>query len=59
MIVAAHGDPGLFGAREMLDIPIVGVSQAATLTACMLGTRFVVTRHHGHVRLAPGLRRDA
>ncbi len=41
-ILAAYGDPGLFGAREMFDIPIVGVSEAAMLTACMLGARFVV-----------------
>lgn len=41
-IIAAYGDPGLFGAREMFDIPIVGVSEAAMLTACMLGARFVV-----------------
>jgi Asp/Glu/hydantoin racemase len=41
-IVAAYGDPGLFGAREMFGIPVVGVSEAAMLTACMLGARFVV-----------------
>ena len=41
-IVAAFGDPGLFGARELFDIPVVGVSEAAMLTACMLGQRFVI-----------------
>jgi allantoin racemase len=41
-ILAAFGDPGLFGARELFDIPIVGVSEAAMLTACMLGRRFVI-----------------
>lgn len=39
-IVAAFGDPGLFGARELFDAPIVGMSEAAMLTACMLGRRF-------------------
>jgi Asp/Glu/hydantoin racemase len=39
-IVAAFGDPGLFGARELFDIPVVGMSEAAMLTACMLGRRF-------------------
>lgn len=41
-IIAAYGDPGLLGARELFDIPVVGVSEAAMLTACMLGARFVV-----------------
>ncbi|MCW6509286.1 aspartate/glutamate racemase family protein [Hyphomicrobiales bacterium BP6-180914] len=41
-IVAAFGDPGLLGARELFDIPVVGVSEAAMLTACMLGQRFAI-----------------
>jgi Asp/Glu/hydantoin racemase len=41
-ILAAFGDPGLLGARELFDIPIVGVSEAAMLTACMLGRRFLI-----------------
>lgn len=28
-IIAAFGDPGLFGARELFDIPIVGLAEAA------------------------------
>jgi Asp/Glu/hydantoin racemase len=39
-IIAAFGDPGLFGARELFDIPVIGMSEAAMLTACMLGKRF-------------------
>jgi allantoin racemase len=39
-IIAAFGDPGLFGARELFDIPVVGLAEAAMLTACMLGRRF-------------------
>ena len=41
-IIAAFGDPGLFGARELFDIPVVGLAEAAMLTACMLGRRFAV-----------------
>jgi allantoin racemase len=41
-IMAAYGDPGLFGAREVFDIPVVGVSEAAMLTACMVGQRFII-----------------
>lgn len=39
-IIAAFGDPGLFAARELLDVPVIGMSEAAMLTACMLGKRF-------------------
>jgi len=41
-IVAAFGDPGLLGARELFDIPVVGMAEAAMLTACMLGRRFAI-----------------
>ena len=41
-IIAAFGDPGLMGARELFDIPIVGMAEAAMLLACMLGRRFVI-----------------
>jgi len=39
-IVGAFADPGLGGAKEMLDIPVVGLAEASMLTACMLGRRF-------------------
>ena len=38
-IIAAFGDPGLFAARELFDIPVVGMAEAAMLTACMAGRR--------------------
>ena len=41
-IIAAFGDPGLFAARETFDIPVVGMAEAAMLTACMLGRRFAI-----------------
>jgi allantoin racemase len=41
-ILAAFGDPGLFGARELFEFPVIGISEAAMLTACMLGGRFLV-----------------
>jgi len=41
-IIAAFGDPGLGGARELFPIPIVGMAEAAMLTACMLGRRFAI-----------------
>jgi allantoin racemase len=48
-IIAAFGDPGLFAARETFDIPVVGMAEAAMLTACMAGRRFAI------VTFAPAL----
>lgn len=39
-IVAAFGDPGLLAARELFDRPVVGMSEAAMVTALSLGQRF-------------------
>lgn len=41
-IVAAFGDPGLGAARELFDIPVVGLAEAGMLTACMMGNRFSI-----------------
>ncbi len=41
-ILAAFGDPGLLGARELFEFPVIGISEAAMLTACMLGGRFLI-----------------
>lgn len=41
-IIAAFGDPGLHAARELFDTPVIGMSEAAMLTACMLGSRFAL-----------------
>lgn len=41
-IIAAFGDPGLLGARELFDVPVVGMAEAAMLSACMLGRRFAI-----------------
>ena len=42
VVVAAFGDPGLGAARELLSVPVVGMAEAAMLTACMLGRRFAI-----------------
>ena len=39
-IVAAFGDPGLRAARDLFPFPVIGISEAAVLTASMLGRRF-------------------
>lgn len=48
-IIAAFGDPGLLAAPALFDIPVVGMAEAAMLTACMLGRRFAI------VTFAPAL----
>lgn len=42
VVVAAFADPGIGGARELLSIPVIGMAEAAMLTACMLGRRFSI-----------------
>ena len=42
VIIAAFGDPGLGGARELSPVPVVGMAEAAMLSACMLGRRFSI-----------------
>lgn len=39
-------DPGLDEAREILDIPVLGLSETGMLIACMLGRKFTVISHH-------------
>ncbi|MBX9750762.1 MAG: aspartate/glutamate racemase family protein [Roseococcus sp.] len=39
-VVACFGDPGVEAARELFDVPVVGISEAAFHAACMLGRRF-------------------
>jgi Asp/Glu/hydantoin racemase len=41
-ILAAFGDPGLGGARELFPLPVVGLAEAGMLTARMLGRSFSV-----------------
>jgi Asp/Glu/hydantoin racemase len=42
VVIAAFGDPGLPGLKEILDVPVVGISEAAFSTACLLGQRFSI-----------------
>ncbi len=42
VIVAAFGDPGLAGLREVLPVPVLGMSESALASACLLGHRFSI-----------------
>jgi allantoin racemase len=46
-VIAAFGDPGLIAARELFDLPIVGMAEAEMLTACLLGQRFGIVTFSG------------
>jgi Asp/Glu/hydantoin racemase len=39
VIVAAFGDPGLAGLREALPVPVLGLTESALASACLLGHR--------------------
>lgn len=61
-IIAAFGDPGLAGARELFDFPVVGMAESALMTAAMLGERIsivtfspVMTRWYGDLVRQAGL----
>lgn len=41
-IVSAFGDPGVNAARELFDIPVVGLAESAMLTAWPLGRRYSI-----------------
>ncbi|MFK3704915.1 aspartate/glutamate racemase family protein [Klebsiella sp. NPDC088457] len=42
VLVAAFGDPGLSALKEVLDVPVVGMTEAALMTAAQLGQRFSI-----------------
>lgn len=48
-IIAAFGDPGILAARELFDMPIVGMAEAAVMSAALLGERFSVVTFSPHM----------
>jgi Asp/Glu/hydantoin racemase len=42
VVVAAFGDPGLAGLREVLPVPVTGLTEAALASAHLLGHRFSI-----------------
>jgi len=39
-VIACFSDPGLYAAREMTSIPVIGIAQASMITALQLGHSF-------------------
>ena len=42
IIIAAFGDPGLIPAKTLFNLPIIGLGEAAMLSACLFGKKFSV-----------------
>lgn len=42
VIVAAFGDPGLAALREVMPVPVLGLTESALASACLLGHRFSI-----------------
>lgn len=47
-VIACFGDPGLHALRDMVDVPVVGIQEAAVSSALTLGHRF------GVIAILPG-----
>lgn len=41
-VVACFGDPGVHALRDLVSVPVIGIQEAAVLSALMLGQRFGV-----------------
>lgn len=41
-VIAAFGDPGIGPAREMFELPVIGLAEASMLMACPLGRNFSI-----------------
>ncbi|MCB1999437.1 MAG: aspartate/glutamate racemase family protein [Burkholderiaceae bacterium] len=50
LVVAAFGDPGLQGLREVLPCPVIGLTDAALASACLLGQRFSIVAISQRIR---------
>lgn len=42
VVVAAFGDPGMPALKEIVDLPVVGITEAALVTAALQGARFSI-----------------
>jgi allantoin racemase len=41
-VIACFNDPGLYAARELSSVPVVGIAESSFFFACMLGYRFSI-----------------
>jgi len=50
VVIAAFGDPGLAGLREALPVPVLGMTESALASACLLGQRFAIVAISQRIR---------
>ena len=50
VVIAAFGDPGLMAAKEMLPMPVVGLTEGALSSAASLGARFSIVAISRRIR---------
>ena len=50
VVIAAFGDPGLLAARELFDLPVVGMAEAAMVSALLMGQRFSFVTFSRHMQ---------
>lgn len=41
-VIACYGDPGLYAAREIADVPVIGIAEASMYMASMVAPKFSV-----------------
>jgi allantoin racemase len=41
-VIACFGDPGLYAARQIATVPVLGIGESAIHMACLLGRRFSI-----------------
>jgi len=49
-VVAAFGDPGLAAAKELMAIPVIGLTEAALVSARLIGGRFGIIAISARIR---------
>jgi len=42
IVIACFSDPGITAAKELCDIPVVGIAEASIHMACLLGNKFTI-----------------
>ena len=50
VVLACYGDPGLFAAREISPVPVVGIAEASMLMACTVAHRFSIVTVLGRIK---------
>ncbi len=50
VVIAGYGDPGLYPAREISPVPVVGIAEASMLMACTIAHKFTIVTVLSRIR---------